>query len=406
MAPEFRTELAAQAMAPGVNTTNFLNGLVENLRRNQRPDVRFATAESIGIPAGLSGDNSGRQAANFAARYSAHFNSPDIRNNTAAERRVEALRRLAADIGLPPGAVPSGAPNPPNTPPGGGGANPSGGPNPPNTPPGGGSGGGAPGGKVQKVFVTNPVQIQNPQNEALANQLAASAERIMGKFTLEELNNHANNAQNMGELLSGEIGDAIRGEFSSFMSAGGDDLVRHAISAYTSGGGLDAIRQKVATGEVIQQTNQSLAGQAAGFSDEQLEKLGEKISSGNAEALKEISGILAPHIEQLSKAAGVMADPNLQTKYAQRIIDGFRQVMTTGPKSMRSYLQTNFSEFANAFAAENNIDHITPESIAKAIANNNPPPPPPPRGGGAVAPPPPSPTETITPPNPEPPTQT
>ncbi len=46
---------------------------------------------------------------------------------------------------------------------------------------------------------------------------------------------------------------------------------------------------------------------------------------------------------------------------------------------MRSYLQTNLGEFANAFARENNIDHITPESIAKAIAHSqghNPPPPP------------------------------
>lgn len=280
---------------------------------------------------------------------------------------------------------------------GGGGATPSGGPNrppddnPPKPPGGGGSPSGGPGnGKVQKVFVTNPVTIQNPQSEALANQLAASAERIMGKFSLEELNNHATNAQDMGELLSGEIGEAIKGEFGSFMNAGGGDLIRHAISAYASGGGLDAIRQKVATGEVIQQTNQNLSGQAAGFSDDQLDRLAQSISAGNSDALREIGGLLAPHIDQLSKAAGVIADPNLQTKYAQRIIDGFRQVMTQGPKSMRSYLQTNFSEFANAFSQENNIDHITPESIAKAIAKSqgdDKPPKPPDSGGGALPPP-------------------
>ncbi|HCR93189.1 MAG TPA: hypothetical protein DIU47_04550 [Candidatus Pacebacteria bacterium] len=200
----------------------------------------------------------------------------------------------------------------------------------------------------------------------------------MGKFGVEELNNHANNANNIDDLLSGKIGESLKAEFSSFIGSGGGDLIRHAISAYAGGGGLEQIRQKIATGEIIQQSSQNLAGQAAGFSDEQIEKLGEKINSGNSEALKEISGIFAPHIEQLSKAAGVMADPNLQTKYAQRIVDGFRQVMTQGPKSMRSYLQTNLGEFANAFARENNIDHITPESIAKAIAQHNPPPPPPP----------------------------
>ena len=274
---------------------------------------------------------------------------------------------------------------------------------PPDGDGGGGNGGsGAPGGKVQKVFVTNPVTIQNPQNEALANQLAASAERIMGKFSVEELNNHANNANNIGDLLSGEIGESLKAEFSSFIGSGGGDLIRHALSAYAGGGGLEQIRQKIATGEIIQQSSQNLAGQAAGFSDEQIEKLGEKISTGNSEALKEISGILAPHIEQLSKAAGVMADPNLQIKYAQRIVDGFRQVMTQGPKSMRSYLQTNLGEFANAFARENNIDHITPESIAKAIAQHNPPPPPPPPSGGGALPTPPPTVPPATPQNPSP----
>jgi len=316
-----------------------------------------------------------------------------ISGRPGALKTTEKWERWKDVVGLPYG----GANRPPDDdPPGGGGAAPSGGSG------GGGNGGGAPGGKVQKVFVTNPVTIQNPQNEALANQLAASAERIMGKFGVEELNNHANNANNIDDLLSGKIGESLKAEFSSFIGSGGGDLIRHAISAYAGGGGLEQIRQKIATGEIIQQSSQNLAGQAAGFSDEQIEKLGEKINSGNSEALKEISGILAPHIEQLSKAAGVMADPNLQTKYAQRIVDGFRQVMTQGPKSMRSYLQTNLGEFANAFARENNIDHITPESIAKAIAQHNPPPPPPPPSGGGALPTPPPTVPPASPQNPSP----
>jgi len=227
------------------------------------------------------------------------------------------------------------------------------------TPPAGGA---APSG-VQRVEVVNQVNL-SPQGEAAFSRIAEHAQALAAKLTSEQLS--AISGQSVADALAGEVGGVLKDQLGSL--AGDDAIVRHVISAAASGGDMTAVRQQLQAGEAIEHTDNQLAGQAAAFSDDQLNRLAGIINTNQQAALQEVSGILAPHLQQLSQAVGVIADPNLQAKYAQRIIDGFRQVMTQGPRSVRAYWDQTMGKFATAFAQENNIDHITPESIAKAVA--------------------------------------
>lgn len=262
------------------------------------------------------------------------------------------------------GANPSGGANPPNTRPGGGGGgNPSGG--------SGGGGGGAPGGKVQKVFVTNPVQIQNPQNEALASRLAQVAEKIKLEVGDTDLNTHVDTVLKGGDVFAGDVGKVLEREFGAFLGSSGGELVKHAISAYASGGGgLDSIRQKIATGEIVHQSNNELGSR----SDELLERIANKLETGGASdtdfkaAAQEMAGVLVPHIQKLG------GSPELSQAYADRLLGGFKQVLRealTGKKGLSKELRDSWKEtlgtFATNFAQENGIDHVSNESLAKAI---------------------------------------
>lgn len=234
-------------------------------------------------------------------------------------------------------------------------------------PPGGGGGAPAPSGaaapsgaETQKVFVTN----LNPENEALAGRLSQHADSLAKKLGAETIAKLAGE-ENVGQIITAEMRNTLQGELGSLFD--NPDLVRTVLRA-GAGGGSDVIRQHLMAGQAIHQCNTALGSQTAQISDEQLEQLGNTISASNEEALKAVGGLIAPHLENISKASGAPIDPKISQQYAQRIIDGFRQVMTTGPKSMRSYLQSNLTTLAGTFAKEQNIGHITPESIAKAIS--------------------------------------
>jgi len=148
------------------------------------------------------------------------------------------------------------------------------------------------------------------------------------------------------------------------------DLVKHALEANLSGAGIEGIRQKIATGEVIHQSNTELSGQSEAL----LEQLIEKINTGGASeetfraAAQEMAGVLAPHIQKLG------ASPALSQEWADRLIGGFKQGLRETvtdkkklSKEMRDSWQKTLGTFASEFAQENGIDHIATESILKAI---------------------------------------
>ncbi len=273
---------------------------------------------------------------------------------------IKASRKRALIRGQTPpggGANPSGGPNPPNTPPGGGGGgSPSGGP--------GGGNGGAPGGKVQKVFVTNPVQIQNPQNEAMFNKLAEHAQTLMDTVGSEKLSAHAvASGGDVSKLLSGDVGEAIKGQIGHLMNEGGGKLIHELISAAVNGGDVSALRALVARGEIIDRTGQEMTNEAAGFSDEQLDRFAEKVGTSTSEAVQSLGGVLAPHFKSMG-----ITDPKIIAAYSQKLIDGIQSSINKGPKSLRAEMVNQFGRLAKTVAQEQGLAHIDNASLASTIA--------------------------------------
>ncbi|MCR4307871.1 MAG: type IV secretion system protein [Candidatus Berkelbacteria bacterium] len=222
-----------------------------------------------------------------------------------------------------------------------------------------------PGGKPMKVFVTNPVQIQNPQNEAMFNKLAEHAQTLMETIGSKKLIAHAAaSGGDVSKLLSGKVGEAINAQIGHLMNEGGGKLIHELVSAAANGGDVSALRALVARGEIIDRTGQEMASEAAQFSDDQINRLAETVGRSTSDAVQSIGGVIAPHLQKLG-----ITDPKVIAAFGQQVINGIQTTINKDPKGLRASLMGQLGQLPKLIAREQGLLHIDNSSLARAIAS-------------------------------------